>query len=345
MLGTPQGGIVSPILGNIYLNELDQFIASKYEYLTPYQRTKAPIPCFIVRYADDAVVLCKTQEHAEILKAEIAAFLQEHLHLQLSEEKTLITHADRGFDFLGFNIRRWKRQGKAKVLARPSRKTVQRFKTSIARDSRALQNAPGVQAIAILNSKIRGFAEYYRRANSKDTFFALDYYVWCLAFRRLQQRTREPPSKVARQYLYRYNEASNFPQYRKYVAKNFGFKDSNGNVHMLDHFKYYKIEYPDKCSQKNPYVIEDRQWLDTNRKLRDLMKIQQARFLLRRYGLRENWTFYRQQIVREQAGRCANCNRKLISGNTHIHYPHDAKQKRKHQDLVALCIPCYKKTR
>jgi RNA-directed DNA polymerase len=349
--GTPQGGIASPILGNIYLNELDIFIASKYEHLSPYERRKATVPCFIVRYADDAVILCRTKEHAEALKTEVAEFLREHLHLQLSEEKTLVTHVDDGFDFLGFNIRRWKRQGRWNVLVRPSRKAIQKFKENMARDSRALQTTSGVSAIGILNGKIRGFAEYFRRGNSKDTFLELDYYLWWLVYRRIQQRTREPPTVVIRKYLHRYNEAANFPQYRKYTARNFGFKDDDKNVHMLDQLSYYKVEYPDKCSQRNPYVPEEREWLDANRKLRGLMKAQQVRYLQRLYGTKQNWAFYRTYIVRRQNGRCANCDRRLTQGYTHVHdwrstiASHELKEQLEPDHFLALCIPCYRKTR
>jgi len=349
--GTPQGGIASPILGNIYLSELDEFIANKYEHLSPRARSKAPIPCFIVRYADDAVILCKSKEHAEILKVEVAEFLREHLHLQLSEEKTLVTHADDGFDFLGFNIRRWKRQGQWNVLVKPSRKAIQKFKGNMARDSRALQTLPGVDAIAILNGKIRGFAEYFRRGNSKDTFLELDYYLWWLMFRRIQQKTREPPSVVARKYLHYYNEAANFPQYRKYTARNFGFKDDDKNVHILDQLGYYKIEYPDKCSQKNPYVPEERDWLDANKKLRGLMKAQQVRYLQRLYGSKQNWAFYRTKIVQRQEGRCARCKRHLTQAYTHVYHwqgvaeNHTFEEGQRPENLVALCIPCYRKTR
>lgn len=349
--GTPQGGVASPILGNIYLNELDEFIASKYEHLSPYERRKAEIPCFIIRYADDAVILCRTKEHAETLKAEIAEFLREHLHLQLSEEKTLVTHADDGFDFLGFNIRRWKRQDQWNGLVKPSRKAIQKFKGSMAKDSRAIQTMPGASAIDLLNGKIRGFAEYFRRGNAGDAFHALDYYLWWLVFRRIQQRTREPPAEVARKYLHRFNEAANLPQYRKYTARNFGFKDDDSNVHTLDQLSYYKVEYPDKCSQKNPYVPEEREWLDANRKLRGLMKAQQVRYLQRLYGLKQNWSFYRTQIVQRQNGRCAKCARRLTQGYTHVHHwrrtagDHRIGENSEPDYLVALCIPCYRKTR
>lgn len=350
-LGTPQGGVVSPILGNIYLNELDRFIGSKYEFLSPYERSKSEIPCYIVRYADDAVILCRSKEHAELLKAQAAQFLQEQLRLQLSAEKTFVTHADEGFDFLGFNIRRWTRQGKTRVLAKPSRKAIQRFRNTLAKDSKALQIAPGTAAIALLNKKNRGFAEYFRRGNAKDTFLTLDYYLWWLVFHRLKQRTREPPGVVARRYQYRYNEAANLPHHRKSTAKNFGFRDDDGNVHMLDKFGLYKIEYPDKCSQKNPYVVEDREWLDGNRKLRETMKVQQTRFIQRIYGLPKNWGHYRQHIVQRQNRRCSICGCKLLRRDVHVHYLPGTAGERSSQrelipdNLVASCVSCYRQMR
>ncbi|MFX4300936.1 group II intron reverse transcriptase/maturase [Alicyclobacillus tolerans] len=348
-LGTPQGGVASPILGNIYLNELDEFIANKYEYLSPRDRRKATIPCYIVRYADDAVILCRSKEHAETLKAEIAEYLSNTLKLQLSEQKTLVTHADKGFDFLGFNIRRWKRQGKERVLAKPSHKAIQRFKSTMAKDSRAFLGAPGAAVISNLNRKIRGFAEYFRRGNAKESFAALDYYLWWLVFRRFQQRTREPPSIVAKRNQYRYNESANLPHHRRSTARNFGFRDDNGNVHVLDKLGLYKIEYPNKCSQKNPYVPEDREWLDRNRKLRETMRVQRARYIERLYGLSENWASYRKYVVTRQDGRCARCACKLTGQNTHVDYwPGVAGDIRIQMEsipdnLLALCIPCYRR--
>lgn len=350
-LGTPQGGVVSPILGNIYLNELDQFIADKYEALPPWERRKAPIPCFIVRYADDAVVLCKNKEHAEILKEEIAQFLRDKLKLQLSTEKTLVTHIDTGFDFLGFHIRRWMRQGIGRVLVTPSRKSIERFKRTMANETRALLGAPGVVVVAKLNSKIRGFVEYHRRGNAKQVFATLDHYLWGLVFRRLRQKTREPPGKVARQYQYRYNVAVNLSQHRWSTAKNFGFKDNDGNVHMVDKLGLYKIEYPDKCSQRNPYVPEDRKWLEGNRKLRNQLKAQQHREMERRYGLSQNWAAYRKLVVTRQDGRCARCACKLHLQNTHVDYwPGFVSKNRRWQEsipdhIVAVCLPCYGKRR
>ncbi|WP_206923081.1 group II intron reverse transcriptase, partial [Alicyclobacillus suci] len=241
----------------------------------------------------------------------------------------------------------WKRQGKERVLAKPSRKAIQRFRSTMAKDSRAFWMAPGAAVVATLNRKIRGFAEYFRRGNAKDTFLTLDYYLWGLVFHRLKQRTREPPGVVARRYQHRYNEAANLPYHRKSTAKNFGFKDSDGNVHMLDKLGFYKIEYPDKCSQKNPYVLNDREWLDGNRKLRETIRVQRTRYIERLYGLPENWTSYRQYVVTRQNGRCAKCACKLTGQNTHVDYwpgvAGDIRVQMKSipNNLVAVCIPCY----
>jgi len=131
--GTPQGGIVSPLLANIYLNELDQFIAEKWANLSEVERNRRKrhreaLPCFIVRYADDFVVMITgTQEQAEKLKMEITDFLNTELHLELSEEKTLVTVVEKGFDFLGFTIRKYQRV----TLITPSRKAMEKFRQKV----------------------------------------------------------------------------------------------------------------------------------------------------------------------------------------------------------------------
>lgn len=156
---------------------------------------------------------------------------------------------------------------------------------------------------------------------------------------------------MARRYLYRYNEAANLPHHRKSTAKNFGFRDNDGNVHMLDKFGLYKIEYPDKCSQKNPYVVEDREWLDGNRKLREIMKVQQTRFVQRLYGLSKNWGHYREHIVQRQNSQCSNCGCKLMRRNVHVHYvpqtagEHSSQRELIPDNLVASCVPCYRQMR
>ncbi|UQZ85402.1 Group II intron-encoded protein LtrA [Paenibacillus konkukensis] len=347
-LGTPQGGLCSPLLANVYLTELDQFIANLYENRTDWARKKSSLPCFIIRYADDAVIMCKTQADAEELKEKVRLFLQDNLKLELSAGKTLVTHVDNGFDFLGFNIKRWKRQGRQMVLVKPSRKAIQKFKRTMSRDSKMLLYLPGEIAIKKLNAKIRGFAEYFRRGNAKKIFRDIDHYLWWLALHRLTQRTGQSRVYVAQTFLFRYNMDRNHPQYLKYAARNFGFKDEvNGGAHILDRLQYYKIEYINQCSQKHPYIKEDREQLDRDRKLNNLLNIHKKRFLQRLFG-RDNWFSFRTDVIKRQQGRCATCKRNLTQSHTHVYF-RDTNSHLEHPEeewneyLIALCISCYKR--
>ena len=108
LTGTPQGGIVSPLLANIYLDELDRYMESEHLSLTYKQRyirrKQGKGNILYVRYADDFIVLCNgTKAEALAIKQELGEFLST-MGLTLSEEKTKVTHITEGFDFLGYRI-------------------------------------------------------------------------------------------------------------------------------------------------------------------------------------------------------------------------------------------------
>ena len=105
-LGTPQGGIISPLLANLYLHELDQYM-ERYTSLPEREKGKRRQQGLgnftFARYADDFVVLCNgSRTQAEQMREELYEFLKTQLHLELSKEKTQITHLNDGFKFLGF---------------------------------------------------------------------------------------------------------------------------------------------------------------------------------------------------------------------------------------------------
>jgi len=105
--GTPQGGILSPMLANVALTALDDFCYENFGTLTKRggkQRGKY-IQNPIIRYADDFVIICASEQEAELVKEKVATFLKDNISLELSDEKTKITHISEGFGFLGFNIR------------------------------------------------------------------------------------------------------------------------------------------------------------------------------------------------------------------------------------------------
>ena len=106
--GTPQGGILSPMLANVALTALDDYCQVNFgelRHLSKEQGNYVLNP--IVRYADDFVVVCKSELEAENIKGKIATFLMGNIGLELSDEKTRITHVSEGFNFLGFNIRKY----------------------------------------------------------------------------------------------------------------------------------------------------------------------------------------------------------------------------------------------
>jgi RNA-directed DNA polymerase len=175
--GTPQGGIVSPLLANIYLHELDRYMESKYLNLTEsqrYRRRKKGIGnALYVRYADDFVVLCNgTKAEALAIKQEIGELLRT-LGLTLSEEKTKVTHITEGFDFLGYRIiRSIGTSGKLVPKVLIPEKAIKRF-----RDKVREMLAPSTTKESIgytiqrLNWLTRGWCEYYRCTSSPSWAF------------------------------------------------------------------------------------------------------------------------------------------------------------------------------
>jgi hypothetical protein len=181
--GVPQGGVISPLLANIYLNEFDKWSNERWN-LDPYERQKrrkAGLGTYkMVRYADDWVVVSSGHRaEIEATKQEIKHFLQTELHLELSEEKTLITHVNDGFNFLGFHIQRVKPEGRWVVHLRPSTQAKERIKQKI-KDltSRNWTWMDEYNRMTTLNAIVRGWAEYYRFTSLQSDIEEITRYVW-----------------------------------------------------------------------------------------------------------------------------------------------------------------------
>lgn len=133
-----------------------------------------------VRYADDFVVLCKTYGDACIVK-EILIKELDNIGLELSEEKTRITHLDEGFDFLGWEFRRYsttkRKEGKI-VLIKPSKKNIQDFKNCLKEVFKELRGKNQEAVITKLSPILRGWANYHRSVVSKEVFSKLDDYIF-----------------------------------------------------------------------------------------------------------------------------------------------------------------------
>ncbi len=211
--GTPQGGILSPLLANIALSGLDEYFADAWRTAsaTTYQRTKrrrGGLPIYrIVRYADDFVVLVAgTDAHAKALRETVAAVLAP-MGLRLSEAKTKVCHIDEGFDFLGFRIQRKRKRGTGKrvVYTYPSKKAL----ASIVGRVRTLTRRSSHPALAALlrqlNPVLRGWCTYFRYGVSKATFAYLDDYAWHRVVRWIRKRHNKTKWAVLmRRYLPRW---------------------------------------------------------------------------------------------------------------------------------------------
>jgi RNA-directed DNA polymerase len=187
LTGTPQGGILSPLLANIALTALDDHFERqrREEMGTDQQRAKRKRSGLgnwkIVRYADDFVVMVSGQRrHAEALREEAAAALAP-IGLRLSLEKTRVIHIDQGFDFLGFHIRRRRKRGTQKhcVYTTPSEKAVQAAKDKVRwKTRRSTLQLSLAGLITSLNQTLRGWATYFRHGVSSRAFHHLDNHAW-----------------------------------------------------------------------------------------------------------------------------------------------------------------------
>ncbi len=184
--GTPQGGILSPLLANIALSVLDDHFAEAWSMMgrtssaRQERRRKGLATYRLVRYADDFVVLVSgTRVHAEGLQEEVAAVLRP-VGLRLSAEKTRIVHIDEGFDFLGFRIQRHQRRGAVKrfVYTYPSKKALASIKAKVRNMTRGSTDQSLSVLLHRLNPVLRGWTNYFRHGVSKATFSYLRAFTW-----------------------------------------------------------------------------------------------------------------------------------------------------------------------
>ncbi len=186
--GTPQGGIISPLLANIALDGLERLFGiynSRRRYINPSRRGGFNRGVSVVRYADDFVVMAPSKEVlVEYVLPEVHEFLAE-MGITLSEAKTRIVHRDEGIDFLGFNLRQFNRERESHFLIQPSKKALKKHmdhvKTILSHNKQDTHSS----IIDRLNPVLRGWAEYYKYSNARKVFQHIDYRVfqmlwqWC----------------------------------------------------------------------------------------------------------------------------------------------------------------------
>jgi group II intron reverse transcriptase/maturase len=185
LAGTPQGGVISPLLANIYLHDLDRIWEERCRHLGQ-----------LVRYADDFVVMCKTESQAKEAQRRIG-IIMERLGLMLHPEKTRIVDLRRGkegFTFLGCTIRKRRSIQRAPhlhfVQRWPSPKAMKRVRERIhdLTDARRSGTKDVKEIITSLNPVLRGWGNYFRTGNVDRKFNSIDGYVYRCLIRWLQRR-------------------------------------------------------------------------------------------------------------------------------------------------------------
>ncbi|WP_246459799.1 group II intron reverse transcriptase/maturase [Streptomyces himalayensis] len=202
--GTPQGGVISPLLLNVALHGMEEAAGARYKKKGAGREPVAvPGTPILIRYADDLVALCHTEEEANAVRMRLGEWLAPR-GLAFNTEKTKTVHLNEGFDFLGFNVRRYDDQ----LLIKPSRTAIKRIKERLREAVKALRGSNAAALIAKLSPIIRGWAAYYRVAVSSKVFSSLDTYVWRLTFKWARHtHPRKSRTWVANRYFGRFNRS------------------------------------------------------------------------------------------------------------------------------------------
>jgi len=198
--GTPQGGICSPVLANLTLDGLERRLSEIYSKANKKRRVAK---VNFIRFADDFVI---TGNSKEVLEQEVKPLVENFMKergLTLSPEKTIITHIEEGFDFLGQNIRKYQDGKQQKLLITPSKKNVQTFLEKIRATIKTNKSASAGALILQLNPMIRGWANYHRHVVSSATFNSVDCAIYQCLWQWAQRRHRNKSAQwIKRKYFH-----------------------------------------------------------------------------------------------------------------------------------------------
>lgn len=214
--GTPQGGIISPTIMNMVLDGMETALKKQFPN---WKRQKVNF----IRYADDFVI---TASSKELIESEIVPLIKEFLNtrgLQLSDEKSKITHINDGFNFLSQNIRKYN----GKLLIRPSKESVQSFKDKIKELFRNNRGIPAHGLIRILNPVIRGWSNYHKGICAKRTFARLGTFIYW---------------QLKRWAKYQHGNKNRWWIYKRYFTNNH-FSDKREGKKKIHYYRLYGISY------------------------------------------------------------------------------------------------------
>ena len=294
--GAPQGGVISPLLMNIALHGMEDALGVRYDGRGQIKGSRA-----LVRYADDWVLFCESEEDAQAARRQAQEWLQER-GLRLSEGKTRIAHLTEGFDFLGFNIRHYHAPKTAKsgykLLIKPSKASVRKFKERMRHEWKDLNGHNAMEVLKRLNPILRGWANYFRIGVSKRTFEALDHWM----FDRCARHIRSNHSRKG----WRWCRSKYWGQLNPERADRWVFGDKGTGAYLLKlswtpirrHVLVKGSASPDDPDLRSYWTERERRKLDEGLLPPRLMG-----------------------LVRAQRGRCGHCGASLFNGEAlHRHH-------------------------
>ena len=318
--GTPQRGVISPLLANVALTTLDNFC----ENLGPKQSNP------IIRYADDFVIVCRSEPEAKQIKKKIAEHLLTKVGLTLSEEKTKITHIYKGFNFLGFNFKKYKsmkEKGEVKytLSIRPEKEKVK----ALLRDCKEIivthKTATQGNLIKMLTPKLIGWAMYYRHVIAARTFGRIDRELW---FKLYKWALRRHPNKSKKWVIRKY--------FQNTSERKSHFVDRETKLHLptlnkIPTKKFVKVNNAFRVYDRNPETIE--YW--------------RKREYLNAYDQIESSK--RRQLFAKQKGKCFYCKGTILQEDiqkqeTHIHHvkPRFEGGNNNHSNLRLIHAECHR---
>ena len=299
--GTPQGGVISPMLANVALTALDNYVSEKYGK-TYWDCKTSPM----IRYADDFIISAKSKSDAKAIKADIRDFLNDEIGLTLSDEKTKITHIYKGFNFLGFNVRKYKKGHKQssnpkdyKLLIKPRKEKINNMLKACSEVLSKNKTAPQVSIINQLNPKINGWGNYYKFVVSSKIFNSMDKAIWYKLLNWGKRRhTNKGVGWVVRRYFYgsgnRFSEKQNKKNYT--IAKLSEIFSSQRFIKVRQGMRVFNREHNEYWEKRERLNAYDRLFSKKSRRLFDY-----------------------------QQGKCPLCKTQIkesdiVQGETHIHH-------------------------
>ena len=360
--GTPQGGIISPLLANIVLNELDHWIESQWENnpitqkyavytdkngcehkSTGYRAMKKTRlkEMYITRYADDFRIFCRTKTDAEKTLIAVSQWIEKRLRLQVSPAKTRVVNVKRRYsNFLGFKIKMHKKSGKQVVKSHIADKSLTRIKSSLISQAKNIAKPrmpkTELQEINLYNSMVQGIQNYYCTATNVSVDCSiLNRSVMTVLTNRLATQRGTRLTKTGRQLtqyeIGRYGKSATL----RYVA------GSNEPIYPVGY-----VQHKNPIAKKrtvNPYSVNGRKGIHENLRINTYLMKQMLKQPLN--GRTAEYADNRISLFSAQWGKCAITGKEFTSlESIHCHHimPKSKGGSDKYQNLVLVLLPVHK---